>query len=69
MGQDVIDEPVLVAAHSKKIVGFLDYLRNGLVVRTFAVYEFAFRIKALTAKTVRALIFAEVDIARVIDIL
>ncbi len=66
---DVRYEPVLVFAHFKKIIRFLNGFRCGLVIRTFAVDQFPFSIKALTSEAVLPFVFTEINVARIVDFL
>ncbi len=63
----MIYEPVLIATHFKKIVGFLDDFRWGFMVRTLSVNQLPLGIKTLTPEAIQALVFGEIDIARIIN--
>ena len=39
------------------------------MVRAFSAYQLAFRVKSFTPKTIKALIFTEIDVALIINIL
>ena len=69
VGVNVIDQPLLVAAHFEEIVGFLDNLGFGLMVRAFTVNQLAFGVKTFATETVLSLILAEIDISLVVDFL
>lgn len=64
---DVVDEPVLVLAHTKKIVG-LSYDRGFRpVIWALSVNQFSLRIKTLTTKAIEAFIITEVNISILFD--
>ena len=60
---NMINQPLLIIAHPEKIIGFPDNFRLCLMIRAFAVREFAICVKPLAPETVAPLIFAETDIA------
>ena len=63
----MLDKPILIVAHPKEIVGFLDYFRFGLVVGTLSVHQLSIRIKTFAAKAIEPLILAEVDVPLFFD--
>ena len=65
----MIDEPVLIATHFKKIVGFFDNFRCCFMVRTLSVHQFSFGVKTLTPETIQTLVFGKIDITRIINFL
>ena len=66
---DVADEPLLVLAHLEEVVALLAELGLRLVVGALAVDELRLRVEALAAHAVVAAVLAEVDVARVVDLL
>ena len=64
---DVVNEPVLILAHGKEVVFFLDIAWFLEVVRAEAVDQFLFRVETFAAEAVVPAILAEIDIAPVID--
>ena len=64
---EVSDEPVLISAHAKEIIGFLDEGQRGLVVRTASVDDFPFRVKPLATDAILSAVFAEIDVPRFVD--
>jgi hypothetical protein len=66
---DVVDQPLLITAHFEKIVGFLDRLRGRLVVRATAVDQFPLGVKAFAPEAIKAFVFAEIDVAGIVDTL
>ena len=63
----MINQPLLVLAHLEKIVGLLNPLRRGVVVRALAVYQLPLGVEPFAAETVKPLVFAEVDVAGLIN--
>ena len=63
----VINKPVLIIAHTEKIVGFPDHLGGCLMIRTLAVDQFSFREKSFAPETVQPRIIAEVYVPLVIN--
>ncbi len=58
----MVDQPFLIFAHTKKIVGFSDHFGLCEVIRALPVNQFPFRVKALTTNTIEPLIITEIDI-------
>ena len=63
---DVVDEPVLVAAHAEEIVLLADRQRLHQVVRALAVDQLLLGEEPLAAPAVEAGVLAEVDVAAVV---
>ena len=63
---DVSNQPVLITAHFKKIVGLFDNLRLCIMIRTFALDKLPVGIKPFTPETVTTLIFAEINITLIV---
>ena len=51
---NMIYEPVLIFAHPEKIVGLADGLRHGLMIRAFAVHQFALGVEPFASIAVNA---------------
>ena len=66
---NMINQPVLVVTHLEKVVGFFYGFRRCFVIRALAVNQLSICIKALTPKAIKPLVFTEIDIPRIIDLL
>ncbi len=64
---EVLDQPLLVLAHTKEVISLLDEGGLDLMVGAFAVLELALGIKALAAEAVLAAVLPEVDLPTVVD--
>jgi len=65
---DMGNQPLLIFAHSEKIVAFLAEFRLCLVIGAFPVDQLFFRVKTFTADAVEAFIMTEIDVAGVINL-
>ena len=65
--RDMIDQPLLISAHPEKIIGLSNDFRYGLMIRAFTVHQLSIRIEPLASETVSPLVFAEINIARVVN--
>src|SRR6266478_895389 len=63
----VSQQPVLVFAHAKEIVLFLDNFRDGLMIRALTVYQFLLCIEALAAEAVEPTVTVEVDVSAFVN--
>ena len=63
----MLNQPFLVSAHAKKIVGLFDDVGLCLMIGALAVHQLFFRVKAFAPKTIKPLIFTEVNIVFFLD--
>ena len=66
---EVLDQPLLVLRHLEEVVLLLDEGERRLMVRTLAVDDLLLGVEALAAVAVPAAVLAEVDLARVVELL
>src|SRR5207247_2114349 len=66
---DVVDEPRLILRHLEEVVLLLDPLEGPEVVRAFAVDDFLLGVEPLAAEAVVTAIRAEIDLARIPQLL
>ncbi len=64
---DMLNKPILISAHPKKVVLLFNVNQFPLVVRASAVNKFPFGVKTLAAIAIMAPIFAKIDISLLID--
>ncbi len=66
---NVVNEPILVVAHFKKVIFLLAYHRRAVVLGAVAVVQFSFGIESLAANAIQATIRTEVNLPRIVYLL
>src|SRR5206468_2901421 len=66
VGMNVLEQPLLIAAHAEEVVLFLDELRLCLVVGAPTVDELLLRVEALASRAVEAGVLAEIDVTALV---
>ncbi len=64
---NVVDQPILIFAHLKEIIFFLDELGLLLVIRAFPIHQFSLGIEAFATEAVISTVFPEIDVPFIID--
>src|SRR4029077_7228670 len=59
----VSQQSVLVFAHAKEIVLFLDEFRHRTMIRALTIYQFLLCIETFTAETIEPAVTVEVDVS------
>ena len=67
--ENVLLQLILILGHLEEVVLFADVFRLGLMLGTETVFQFLFGVEALAPVAVVAAVFAEVDVALVIEAL
>ena len=66
---DIVGQPTEVGGDAQKVIRLAPFFGRALVVATESIFDVAVRQKSLASHTVETLVFLEVDLARVVDLL
>ena len=65
----MVNQPILISAHFKKVVGLFDSIGRGFMIRAFSINQLPLCVEPLTPKAIQAFIFTKIDVSGIVNLL